>query len=81
MDNRIRKLFARVLNNDNTVMHQVCKFANTDTLFLVTFPEPILFFWQNNEKRNDSNYDLNEPFLQKCIVYFTVLYMYDVPVV
>ena len=43
-DNLIRKLYASVLKNDNTVMHQVCQYARINALFLATFSEPILVF-------------------------------------
>ena len=48
-DNLISKLCASVLNNDNTVKHQVRQY---NALFLATFYEPILVFVRTT---NDNN--------------------------
>ena len=57
-----------VLNNDDTI-----KFADINTLFIVTYAEPILVFVRTKKwKKRRQLTDLNRPFSQQSIVFFTV---------
>ena len=58
-----------VLNNDDTI-----KFADINTLFIVTYAEPILVFVRTTKWKKDGNTDLNRPFSQQSIVFFPVKY-------
>ena len=73
---RVKTLCLSVLNDDNTVVHQICKYKY--------FP-PWYILWaysivhQNNENNNNNDQTLNGSFSKKSTVFFTVLYYTGLP--
>ena len=72
----IKTLCLSVLNDDNTVVHPICKCKYFHPWYILW---AYSIFHQNNENNNNNDQTLNGSFSKKSTVFFTVLYYTGLP--